>query len=164
MVRIGARVLPTMTHGLTFTLARLRTGLYYLGAQELSTLPVCLWNLYDAAYEEATTPQRPAAAQKPIAPALVERLAAARDQWQATAALFFVGMRGFEFTRITVSRLLPDMLVVLPMAQAASMALTLRLGLAFCLAFNGLQLFWLWQVLSVMVSKVFGGAAADVEN
>ena len=132
-----------------------RYGLYYLGAQELSTLPVCLWNLYDAAYDEATTP--PLAYKKQVTPALVEKLAAARDNWQLVAAAFFVVMRGFEFTRITLSRLLPDMLAVLPTAQAASMALTLRLGLGFCLAFNGLQLFWLFQILSVMLGKIFGG-------
>ena len=128
-------------------------GLFYLGAQEISSVPVCVWNFYTNADDAAATPQW----SERVSPPALKRIQAARDISQLAAAVAFVLVRGIEFTRITATRLLPDMRAVLPTPAAAASATALRIGLVGALCFNALQLFWLYQIVSVMIEKIFFG-------
>ena len=86
-----------------------------------------------------------------------ERLSAIRDSLQALAALSFIAMRGLEFSRVTLTKFVPDVIRVWPLAAAAAHRNALALGAAIALGFNALQVFWLVQVLTTMVDKIFFG-------
>jgi len=92
-----------------------------------------------------------------VTPKKLERLATGRDLSQLVAALAFIVMRGVEFTRITLTRLAPDVLAVLPTPAAAGSRVAMRAAFGLALGFNALQLYWLWQIVSTMVKKIFFG-------
>ena len=120
-------------------------------AQEISSAPVILWDIFRNSHDLAKEESKSAA--------LVARLAAARDNIQAVAAISFITVRGFEFSRVTLTRFLPDVLTVLPAAGAYRPLLCTGLGIA--LLFNALQLFWLWQILTTMIDKIFRGGDGE---
>ena len=82
-------------------------GLYYMGAIELSSVPLTVYDAAEYATEAAgkTTP--------PCAPARVARLRAVRDSSRTVAALSFIAVRAVDFTRVTLLKFVPDALSVL---------------------------------------------------
>lgn len=108
---------------------------FYLGVAELSSIPLQV--------SECVAHARSKLATK--APPLLVRL----ESWTShTTMAAFVLVRGVAFSLVTLTQLVPDILLVLlgDTAGAAigpTMRLLLGLAVLFGVAFNALQLFWL---------------------
>ena len=133
---------------LAMTVLPLRYAFFFLGAQELSSLPIILYDLYRNAAEKA----------EEAGAAVAERLAAARDTIQLVAAASFVAVRGVEFSRMVFLRYLPDIWVTLP--GAGTYKPVLRVATALILIYEALQLFWLYNIGIAMVDRARGGDGA----
>jgi len=121
---VGACFLPT------------RYGLYYMGVIELSSIPLTAYDLLERASETAQKDDSVPAARK-------QWLREARDACRTVAAVMFVLVRAFDFTRVTLSRFVPDAMSVLHAAgTAAHFKPPLRFMLGSSVGFVGLQLYW----------------------
>jgi len=72
-----------------------------------------------------------------------QQLRSWRDAARTVAALAFILVRAIDFTRVTLSRFVPDALAMLRSpATAAGFVLPLRFMLVSSVSFVGLQLYW----------------------
>jgi len=133
-------------------------GAFYLGVVELSVLPLTLNELFAAAHdanEEAGAPP----------PGRVERLAKWRDLSQVVAAAAFVLVRGVEFTRVTATKFVPEVLGVLRAAAGSLPGVpdipVLRAFVGFTVGFNALQLYWLALLVAYTAKQGLGGKRPD---
>jgi len=121
---VGATALPT------------HYGLYYMGVVELSSIPL-------AAYDQLEYSAEIGGPLDEVAPARKQKLRSLRDLARAVAAVTFIFVRAIDFTRVTLSRFVPDALGALRSpATAASFYLPLRFMLVSSVCFVGLQLYW----------------------
>jgi len=121
---VGATCLPT------------HYGLYYMGFVELSSIPLTAFDFCERSCEIAG----PLAE---VEPERKQQMRSARDALRAVAAVVFILVRAIDFTRVTLSRFVPDALQVLRSpATAASFYLPLRFMLVSSVSFVGLQLYW----------------------
>jgi len=128
-----------------------RYGLYYMGVVELSSVPLAIFSWSDVAVELAGSatddddPMKPSAAKR-------EALRQLRDTSKAVAAVTFIGMRAVDFTRVTLTRFVPDAVSVLSMAST-----TLRWPIYFMIvssvSFVGLQLYWLSLFVRISLTE-----------
>lgn len=81
---VGCRYLPT------------HYGLYYMGVVEISSIPLTLYDLCDKLSEAAAKPPSTVPKER------VETLRAWRDGARAVAAVCFIAVRAFDFTRVSV--------------------------------------------------------------
>ena len=129
-------------------------GTFYLGAAELSTLPLNAHEYYAFAHEATQ-------AEAPEDESRLAALATRRDLWQAAAALSFVVVRGGGFTWLTARRMMPQGLHVLRSGAAAAAGAPLwpvRALLGFVVSFNVLQLYWLGLLIAYTFKNGMGGS------
>jgi len=140
-------------------------GAFYLGFIEISTLPLTANEFFGAAHEanekQAAAPlDAPSLAEPSLAvrEGWMARLAWWRDATQVLAALSFVVVRGFLFTRVTIGRFVPECTSVLRLAGlSVSYRASLQLMIFFTLSFNVLQLYWLFLLLQYTSKQGLGG-------
>ena len=126
---VGAFFLPT------------RYGFYYMGVAELSSIPLTAYDLFERSAEVAGVES--ASSGTDMDKARAKRLRSIRDACRAVAAVAFVVVRAFDFTRVTLTRFVPDALSVLgSAATAASFRLPIQFMLVSSVGFVGLQLYW----------------------
>lgn len=126
-------------------------GCFYFGISEASTVPLSLNEGFAAAHDSLQKAD-------PDSPRLGS-LASLRDAFQVLAALSFVAFRGIGFTWVTCCRLLPDTLAVIHSAGSLKLPLLFHLGAG--IAFNALQLYWLFLLVMYTVRSGFGGSRSD---
>ena len=117
-------------------------GYYYMGVAELSSIPLTLFDLSEKAAEAS----KKDAEIKEDGPSKnrATRLRALRDALRIVMAVSFILVRAIDFTRVTLTRFVPDALTVLGSATtAASFRLPLQFMLVSSVSFVGLQLYWL---------------------
>ena len=119
---VGAFFLPT------------RYGFYYLGVAELSSVPMTVFDQAERAVEIAAKSDAVDAARR-------QRLRATRDASRLVAALVFIAVRAVDFTRVTLTRFVPDALSVLASGEAA-LRWPLQFMVVSSVGFVGLQLYW----------------------
>ena len=139
---VGARYLPT------------HYGLYYMGVIELSSIPLTLYDMCDRLSELAAKPAGAADAAPSVPPAKLAALRALRDTSRTVAAVCFVLVRAFDFTRVTLTRFVPDALSVLALpTTAAGFVWPIRFMLASSVGFVGLQLYWFSLFVRVSLAE-----------
>jgi hypothetical protein len=130
---VGATALPT------------HYGLYYMGVAELSSVPLTFYDQCEKSAEICTKSGDEERARK---------LRMLRDGARAVAAVAFILVRAFDFSRVTLSRFVPDALAVL---KSTSTAACFRRPILFMLvssvAFVGLQLYWLSLFVRVSLAE-----------
>ena len=122
-------------------------GLFYLGFSELSTIPLQVNEIYALAHKNAPDDDQ----RKPA-------FAKLRDVFQVAAAGAFVYVRGWSFTRVTVTKFLPDVVAYVSSTMPTLLPkgpLVAMLGLG--VGFNALQLYWLWLLIAYMAKNGPGG-------
>ena len=119
---VGAFFLPT------------RYGFYYLGVAELSSVPMTVFDQAERAVEIAAKSDAVDAARR-------QRLRATRDASRLVAALVFIAVRAVDFTRVTLTRFVPDALSVLASGEAA-LRWPLQFMVVSSVGFVGLQIYW----------------------
>ena len=138
-------------------------GAFYLGFVELSVIPMLVNEVFAALHDDAEESGFPHDRSPPQAALPASRLslyAKWRDVAQALAAISFVGVRGFDFTRVTLTRFIPEALSVLGVTSLAPSAVTkgtLYAMIGFTLSFNALQLYWLSLLIAYTLKEGFGG-------
>lgn len=94
-----------------------RYGLYYMGVVELSSVPLTVFSWAEAAVELSTTGAND---DDKLPAARREALRWLRDTSRTVAAAAFIAMRAFDFTRVTLTRFVPDALSVLSMSTTSA--------------------------------------------
>lgn len=121
---VGATALPT------------HYGLYYMGVSELSSIPL-------AAYDQLETSAEMGAADERVDEARRAALRSSRDLARAVAAVCFILVRAIDFSRVTLTRFVPDALAMLRNPDsAARFGPPLKFMLVSSVSFVGLQLYW----------------------
>ena len=111
-----------------------RYGFYYLGVAELSSVPMTVFDQAERAVEIAAKSDAVDAARR-------QRLRATRDASRLVAALVFIAVRAVDFTRVTLTRFVPDALSVLASGEAA-LRWPLQFMVVSSVGFVGLQIYW----------------------
>ena len=130
---VGAFFLPT------------RYGFYYLGVAELSSVPMTVFDQAEHAVEIAAKSDAVDAARR-------QRLRATRDASRLVAALVFIAVRAVDFTRVTLTRFVPDALSVLASGEAA-LRWPLQFMVVSSVGFVGLQLYWLSLFVRISLAQ-----------
>jgi len=132
---VGATALPT------------HYGLYYMGVVELSSIPLTAYDQYDRAYEIGSSLDDVTAERK-------RRLRSMRDLSRTVAAVAFILVRAIDFTRVTLTRFVPDALAVLSSpATAATFVLPLRFMIVSSVCFAALQLYWFSMFVRISLAQ-----------
>jgi len=137
-------------------------GAYYLGFIELTTLPLTANELLAATYDAAeseklATPSVATNGEHSALDARLLQLGKWRDATQIVAAVSFVLVRGFDFTRVTTTDFIPEALAVIPTLESPDAAATLYAMVGFTVAFNLLQLYWLVLLVKYTQEQGVGG-------
>ena len=130
---VGAFFLPT------------RYGFYYLGVAELSSVPMTVFDQAERAVEIAAKSDAVDAARR-------QRLRATRDASRLVAALVFIAVRAVDFTRVTLTRFVPDALSVLASGEAA-LRWPLQFMVVSSVGFVGLQIYWFSLFMRISLAQ-----------
>ena len=121
---VGSTMLPT------------HYGLYYMGVVELSSVPLTAYDQYEMAYEVGNKVDG-------VKPETLKMLRSNRDLFRSIAAVCFILVRAIDFTRVTLSKFVPDALAMLRSpATAANFVLPLKFMIVSSVGFVWLQLYW----------------------
>jgi len=127
-------------------------GLFYLGVVEISTVPLIANEYFAVAYEanaqSSATHQRHKQRQA--------WLSRCRDTSQIAAALTFVIVRGYLFTRVTLN-FVAEALGMLATTSLQVGRWPIQLMIGFTIGFNLLQLAWLRLLIKYTLNQGLGG-------
>ena len=117
-------------------------GFYYMGVAELSSIPLTFYDLMERAVEGSN---KDASVKNDAASkARAKRLRGVRDVTKTIAAVAFILVRAIDFTRVTLTRFVPDAISVLASAATATrFRLPIQFMVVSSVGFVALQLYWL---------------------
>ena len=131
-------------------LAPIFYGVFYLGLIEVTTIPLNIHEYYAHAAKVAE-------GAAGVSTALLTRLQALRDGFQAGAAASFVAVRGVLFTGVSARLFMPEIAPLLSSSASHGLRGPL-IGHATSVAgFNVLQLYWLALLFSYTLKNGVGG-------
>ena len=111
-----------------------------MGVVELSSVPLTVFSWAEVAVEVAGTADEDAK----LPAAKMQALRQLRDVARTVTAAAFILVRAFDFTRVTLTRFVPDALSVLSMSEtAAAFRWPIQFMIVSSVSFVGLQLYWL---------------------
>lgn len=116
-----------------------------MGVIELSSIPLTLYDLCERLAEIAGKDET-------VPKAKGSALRALRDNSRAVAAVCFVLVRAFDFTRVTLTRFVPDALSVLG-SGAAAVRWPIQFMLVSSVGFVVLQLYWFSLFVRVSLAE-----------
>ncbi|KAL1504218.1 hypothetical protein AB1Y20_010627 [Prymnesium parvum] len=132
---VGAVYLPT------------HYGLYYMGVVELSSIPMTAYDQYERAADVVSS-------LEDISPQRLQRVRSIRDGLKGITAVAFVLVRAIDFTRVTLSKFLPDAVQVLRApSTAASYYLPLQFMIVSSACFAALQLYWFSMFVRISLTQ-----------
>ena len=133
---LGHHVAMAMTAFVGSTMLPTHYGLYYMGVVELSSVPLTAYDQCDMAYEVGSKMDE-------VKPQKLQTLRSKRDLFRSIAAVCFILVRAIDFTRVTLSKFVPDALAMLRSpTTAANFVLPLKFMIVSSVGFVGLQLYW----------------------